>query len=172
MPTRVVAAVLLSLALAVPAAAQSDLVAAVLLRVNVGDTVTVVDDRGARIRGRLIDTTATDLILQTDQRSRLAVPASGVREILRRGDSLNNGVLIGLGIGATIGLVGGLTVWDERTGNPPTSYVLMFSGLFAGLGAVVDAVIQRDRVVFRAPGLTVGPILDRGRRGFVVAVRW
>jgi hypothetical protein len=173
MRVRSLAAVVLVLLLAPAAHAQApESFAALPLRVNLGDTLTVVTDDGRRTRGRLIGITPAELVLRTDRARSVSLPAAGIREVAKRGrDSLTNGALVGLGAGAALGLAGGLMGWDD-TGNPAGSYALLFAGFFSGVGTLVDAAIRHDTIVFRAPAVSLRPLVGPARRGLVVVLRW
>src|SRR5687767_14202605 len=67
-------------------------------------TVHVLDDAGAETTGRLLQLTPDALVLLVDGTER-RFDAARVRRIERRGDSLKNGALIGLGIGTGMGLL-------------------------------------------------------------------
>jgi hypothetical protein len=51
----------------------------------------------------------------------------------------------------------------------------VFGGLGTAVGVGIDALIHRDREIYRRGGgalATVGPVLGRGLRGAVVSVTW
>jgi len=96
------------------------------------------------------------------------VPATEVREIARRGDSVMNGLLIGAAFGA--GAVAGASS-DCEEPYPgygvcitPAVGAVTFSMVYGGIGALIDHFIKGRTVVFRAqrtefrlsPGFSVG----------------
>jgi hypothetical protein len=57
-----------------------------------------------------------------------------------------------------------------------TTGVLFCTGLGAAIGAGIDALITRQRVIYQRPatgdGVSVSPFIGRGRRGAAVSVRF
>ena len=95
---------------------------------------------------------------------------------LQRRDSLWNGVLIGAGLGALAGAVGGQAALEcsECAGfNVPLTFGVIGAGVGAGIGAGIDALRHSHSA---APGtygrVTVMPLLGRGRRAVVAAFRF
>ena len=144
------------------------------LRLNQGDSVLVTDSDGRRLRGRIVDLSASTLALETD----------GLRRELNRGDvsmiqrrerdSLTNGAAIGFGSGLAIivGLFARHGVLDDA------GVVFFYSSLFgaagAGIGAGLDALHEEPQVVYRsAPSnrrLAVSPVLSPERQGVSVSL--
>ena len=67
-----------------------------------GDGVYVTDGAGQRIKGRISDVSSTGLVLIGGQ-DRWTLASSDVRQIERE-DSVANGILIGVGVGAGLGV--------------------------------------------------------------------
>ena len=88
-------------------------------------SVYVLDAQGIETKGRLVNWTGSQIVLQTDIGQRIFKPGEAVRLDLR-GDSLKNGALIGLGVGLAMGNLA------EHWGL----------SLTIGLGAVVSAVLS------------------------------
>ena len=144
------------------------------LRLNQGDTVTVTDSDGRRLRGRIVDLSASTLALQTD----------GLRRELNRGDisaiqrrerdSLGNGAAIGFASGVAI-IVG---LFAHHGGLDHAGIVFFYSSLFgaagAGIGAGLDALHEESPVIYRtAPSnrrLAVSPVVSPERQGVSVSL--
>jgi hypothetical protein len=152
-------------------------------RLKIGDTVYVTDAQGREIKGRIEAIGNDALTLKNVVSSWLGsgkvqvVAAADVREV-RHGkrDSLVNGTLVGLGVGA----LGGMLLGAEQ--NDFSSEEAAFGALvFGGLGAIgglgVDYAIGHYRVlVYRAPGasgsarLSIGPVITPRMKGVAVSL--
>ncbi len=110
------------------------------------------DDRQS-IRGRIAEITADSLLL--DGTRPVRVPLASLRQIDRVGDSLANGAALGAGIGggATLALIAktcsNSNCADTSASQDP-QLVLAGSLVGAGVGAIIDAAIDRRRTVYRA----------------------
>lgn len=146
------------------------------LLVRPGDTVVVTDTAGREIRGRIAELSPQTLGLAMDgaRRDLLEVDVVTIRQ--RRGDSLGNGALWGLGIGAGLALVGMAATCSDCFHE---GWALLVTGLYGGMGAGigvgVDALITRPSVVYeRRPALGarlgLAPILAPGRKGALVSI--
>ena len=144
-----------------------------------GDRVTVTDDSGRNLTGRIIDLSPSTLSLKA-RGARLDLRAAEVSFIRqRRPDPLRNGALIGLGVGA---IPAAYLSWlahgyaHNEGGQSAASGVAGWSLLLAaGIGAGVDALIQRSHVIYGPTGaaqrrLTVSPLLSGHRRGVAVSL--
>ena len=131
-----------------------------------GDGVYVTDGAGQRIKGRISDVSSTGLVLIGGQ-DRWTLASSDVRQIERE-DSVANGILIGVGVGA------GLGVWSCGDGcYQGAKQVLLYSALGLGIGWGIDAVMRKT--LYRAPAsarLTVSPVLSTERAGAQMSLRW
>ena len=144
-----------------------------------GDRVTVTDNNGRSMKGRIIELS----------RSTLSLDARGARHDLhaddvslirqRRQDTLRNGALIGLGVGAIPAAYLSLLAHGyahNEGGESAASGVAGWSLLLAaGIGAGVDALIRRSHVIYGPTGaaqrrLTVSPLLSGHRRGVAVSL--
>ena len=140
--------------------------------VKPGDTLTVTDGTGGRLRGKLMDVSASSLELDVAGTRRL-FQDTDVATIEKRGaDSLKNGALIGL---VTAGAIFG-PAFGALTGEwgAAVAVGLMYSGIGAGIGVGIDALIEGERVVYAASRpkttVSVAPAPRRSGRGVVLSV--
>jgi hypothetical protein len=176
----VVAAVVIAAAVR-PAAAQDTPVAHTFEQLQIlvqpSDTLTVTDDAGRQLRGRLLELSRTTLVLEVyGERTELTPDA--VRTIKqRRSDSLRNGALWGLVAGAAYGAtaVAMTGAEDESLGETMALAALVFGGVGTGAGVGIDALIRTNQVIYLRPlgiaesRLRISPILTRDRRGVLMA---
>ena len=141
-----------------------------------GDTLTVTDTSGSRVRGKLSQLSPSSLILDVSGAMR-EFRSGEVDRIEKRGaDSLNNGALTGLAIGGGLGaLVIGASVSDADPGWLALA-ALLYGGLGAGIGAGVDALIEGPRIIYAGPRaakttVSVSPILRGQRKGILLSFR-
>lgn len=138
-----------------------------------GDLVTVTDDRGRNLGGRILDLSPSTLSLEYTG-ARIDLRADQVSTIRhRRFDSLQNGTVIGLGIAAVP--VSLLALVAANEGGVHAPFVLLWLGVGGGIGAGVDALIRESRVIYGPTGtsrkrLTVAPLLSAHRRGVAVSL--
>lgn len=144
------------------------------LLVRAGDTVTVRDARSVETTGRIAVLSPTVLTLAARGTTRDFSEKDVVAVRQRRSDSLSNGALWGLVIGA--GLAGTLVAVDCSTEDcdPIVGIAIPFyGGLGAGIGVGVDALIRKTHVIFQRAGgsarLSPVPIVGRGRRGVALS---
>ena len=144
------------------------------LQLNQGDSVTVTDSDGRRLRGRIVDLSASTLALQVD----------GLRRDLNRGDisavqrrerdSLKNGAAIGFASGVAV-LVG-LAVLPDGDLNPTGFMIVgsLFGAAGAGIGAGLDALHEETQVIYRTTPsnrrLAVSPVVSLERQGVSVSL--
>lgn len=150
-----------------------------ILKVKQGDTVWMTNAAGRQAEGVVqgVDPSAlTVLVSGREEQWTL----SDTREIWRRGDSLRNGVLVGLLAGAGAGLLGGLGVSASsfgEGGSPAPALAGMTALGAAGgaaLGAWFDSMRQGRTLVHRntAAAVRVTPTVSRDARGVQMAVRF
>ena len=150
-----------------------------ILKVKHGDMVSMTDTAGRQAEGvvRGVGPSAlTVLVNGREEQWRLAE----TREIWRGGDSLRNGVLIGMLAGAGAGLLGGYalgSLYENETGSGSEAFLGMFAlGLGGGgaIGAAFDAMHKGRTLVHRqsTPAVLVVPRVSRDVRGVQLAVRF
>jgi hypothetical protein len=147
--------------------------------VKPGDKLTVVDDSGQRVEGKVSSLSASALSLTVSGATRQFL-STEVNSIEKRGpDSLKNGALIGLAIGAGIGAAGMIAL--AATADDPGPFiavgVLMYGGIGAGIGTGFDALIEGRRVIYAKSGsagstVTVAPMFTGSRKGVRVSLRF
>src|SRR5205085_11215671 len=101
-------------------------------------SVYVMDAQGIETKGKLVNWTSSQIVLQTDIGQRIFKPGEAVRLDLR-GDSLKNGALIGLGVGLAMGGVGAAACID--CGATRAALVATMAGLYTLVGVGIDALI-------------------------------
>ena len=138
---------------------------------DAGDRVVVTDTVGRVVEGQVVDMSASALSLRV-QGLRVDLSEAEVSVIRQRHrDSLQNGTLWGLLSGAA---AAGIAMAVEE--GHPTAQLIGFSiasAAGAGIGAMVDAGIQGNRVVYSVKSerrVRVSPLLTRDRRGVVLSL--
>ena len=180
--TGAAAAVIVLIAGSAKAQSVSDSFDALQGRVNSGTRVVVKDQTGRETEGVLTSLTASGIALTVgnDQRQ---WSADEVRELRRRGDSVKNGALIGMGIGLGAGFVGGMAMgaWMSNEGGNAAGAFLAMSALGAGIGAAAgagfDGLRQGQTVLFRRSSsghgsVSVAPVLTPTVRALHVSMRF
>ena len=128
--------------------------------VHRGEIVSVTDQGGTKVKGRVakISATSIDLLVNDDSRK---WAASDVARITQRRGHAGRGALIGLAFGAGYGVLLVLTDGEcqnygyEGCGRQDVADALclaaFFGGLGAGAGAAIGAAIRPERVLYAAP---------------------
>jgi hypothetical protein len=162
----------LDVAVAAPAVeAQEPATSLDQLRVLVkpGDTVTVTDETGRETRGKIASLSPSSLELAVDGGVRSF--AEGNLRVVRqrRSDSLLNGTLWGLAIGAGVGLTSGFDGdgYDIAYGLGGAA---VYGGIGAGIGVGIDAALKSNQTILFNPArsqasLTLRPVMKNGRVG-------
>ena len=138
--------------------------------------VTVVDTQLRRFQGTIDDASESLLLLRTGSEIR-RFEAAEIRSVhVRREDSLVNGTLLGAAVG---GGSTSLLFLDNECRDDPVCYkaVVVYAGLGALAGLVIDALIHGTTVVYSAASqsqrpLRVVPMSGGGRRGIGVMIRF
>lgn len=148
--------------------------------VRQGETVSVQDVAGRISQGRIVALSDTLLILRGATFTR-DFPEDQVLAITqRRQDSLGNGALIGLAVGAGFAMATVVSSCGDDgwinlcEGSTALALAGIWGGLGAGIGAGVDAVIVHSRAVYRAPrrdgSFRILPIFSPNRAGVLVSM--
>jgi hypothetical protein len=101
-----------------------------------GETVFVTDDVGQRVRGTLLRTTPSTIVM-LDHGTEREFSTGRVRSIARRGDPVFDGAAIGAAVGIAAGARDG--AWSA----------LLLGGTYAGIGALVDAGLHGRTTIYR-----------------------
>lgn len=152
------------------------------LLVRTGDKVTVIDHAGQKTSGRITDLSPTSLALMVDGRPREWREAEVATITKRHGDSLANGALIGLGVGAgfaavAIGISAADDIYDDVNAGEVAAVIAIYGGIGAGIGTGIDALISRHRVIFErksgpAVSLMITPQFGPARAGARLSIRF
>ena len=141
----------------------------------------MIDDQGQEIHGKVRTMSSTILTLDRNG-SATEIPLDRIAQIARPNDGLGNGALIGLGAGAAFGLLASTAGTDTCEGYPTpcgsgwvVGSTLVFGAIGAAIGVGVDALVHRDRVIYRRESrrqTRVAPVVAPGLGGAVVSVSW
>jgi hypothetical protein len=144
--------------------------------VRPGLTVSIVDDEGRQVDGRVMNVSAEAIRLSLHGTSEEIRFDRIVR--IDKPDSLKNGALIGLGVGLSLG-ISGATMQAGGPGGNEAKWVLasILSNSVACtlLGTGLDALVDSRRTLYERGRRTqagVTPIVGRGVRGAGVSVSW
>ncbi len=174
---RVALAVVVAVLLMRPSAATAQNVPSfsdLALRLNVGDSVRIDDLEGGRHAGTVIRISPEELVIDGPGDGRQFTATSTAR-VARRGDPVWTGALIGFIPGYFMGAQFVLGFSDQKE---PLSTFLIAGGLVgaagAGIGAVIDALHQGTKEIYRAEAtrVVVWPVVSRQAVGASVTMRW
>lgn len=144
---------LMTLALAAPAAAQE----------NYKQVWVTQSDSGEVVRGRLVALSGQTLAILTADSRRVEVPLDRVLRIETRGDSLKNGAIIGGAILGALSIVG-------CQGLSSPSQCVAASAFNVGIGAIigigVDALNDGRTALYVKPAATATPPAPAARLQF------
>jgi hypothetical protein len=160
-------------------------------QVKEGQKVSITDDQGYEFNGRITAITADALTVTSKEAPPMVVPYAQIVRIDRPHDTLDNGALIGLAFGAALAFVAmadeahrsctpDMGPWGDDDCSDPTGAGYIGGALFAGglglaVGVGVDALIRRDRGIYRRgekAQVGLSAVLARGKRGAVLSMSW
>ena len=128
-----------------------------------GDRVRVIETGGASLEGRIVDVTPQTVILRSGGNQTRSLSSVSIAEIRRRSpDKWWNGLLIGAGAGAALGLLVDVAEGDPCE-EPGASFACIdFSPLFVpvfsvvgtAVGGLTDLFISRYDTVYQNPSAT------------------
>ena len=142
--------------------------------VTTGMKVSVVNDDGRRVEGRVVEHSQESLCLSLDGSSQ-EIPIDRIVRI-EKPDSLKNGALVGLGIGLAVGTLGAVL---SSSGNIEPEWML--AGIayqtvaWTLLGTGIDAMFNHRRTLYERGGrlqARVSPVVGHGVRGAAVSLAW
>ena len=132
-----------SLGAAQPAQSFQDLA----LRVNLDDRLRVEDQSGVRTTGRLTRLTLDEIAIQTDAGEQRFTSVA-VREVVVRRSSRRKGVLVGAGVGATVGALA--ACWGPEREECADATILL-GGVGAGVGLALSTLVALATIVHPSP---------------------
>ena len=134
-----------------------------------GQALVVTDQNRTKVTGRLVSVSATELTITTKTGDMRTFQAVSVREI-RPPDPWWTGALIGGGIAAIPASLAAANA--NEPGAFPAALVVI--GVFAGIGAGIDALIPAPVLYssLRQGIVTIAPIVNRDRQGVQLAWRF
>ncbi len=139
-------------------------------KLQFGESIQVTQFSGERFDGRFGGIYGTSLILLSDGPAQ-EIPETAIRQVkARRADSLWNGALIGLGIGAgiTAGMV--IVLSDEEVQRRDKLGVAMTAAIGAGAGAFIDRLFKGYSSVFEMPRISTRFTITKERKAFGLSV--
>ena len=151
-------------------------------RLRTGDTVMVTDKNGQVVKGKVVDLSASSLVLRTQGETRDVQAATVTAITWQRPHSLKKGALTGLVIGAAVAVVvialpaGDCTDCEDVAGAKALLAAISI-GAGAGIGCAVGAATPgKEVLVYRAPSspsagrISIAPILTPRRQGVAIRV--
>jgi hypothetical protein len=125
-------------------------------------SVYVTDALGRETKGRLVNWTGSQIVLQTEGGERVFKPGEAVRLDLR-GDSLKNGALIGLTVGVVMGALAGAGC---DCGGGDVAIMLFSGGIYTLMGVGIDALVPGRTPMWNAgqPAQPAQPAQQRSAR--------
>jgi hypothetical protein len=149
----------------------------------VGESITVTDETGHELAGKISELSPTSLTLLVDRQPRTFSENQVRRVQQRRFDSLWNGVLIGGGVGAAVGLAS-VIYWliadpNECRGGPCMQDMLGPTIIGSLVGVGVDVAIKTNLTVYQSPSSrrsmqsrTAVLLVAQGRKGAGLTIRF
>jgi hypothetical protein len=118
-----------------------------------GETISVIDRSGAAVKGRVVKITDDAITLSVHGQPQ-TVNGSDVGWITRRRGNAGRGALIGLAVGATVGVFTYLNDSACESCGPDAGFAFllaaMFGGIGGGIGAGVGAAIHSEEMLYAA----------------------
>jgi hypothetical protein len=150
---------------------------AIASAVKAGQKVSIVDDHGRTIEGR-VDGISEETLRVSVRKATEEIPLNRIVRI-DRPDSLRNGTFIGMGIGLASGLIGyGFNSNDG--GSKPAivaGAVVGHTLVWTAIGTAVDALFNHNETLYERGDRSrvqarVLPVLGGGTRGAAVSLTW
>jgi hypothetical protein len=122
------------------------------LELSRGSTVTVEDSSGSRMVGTLLGLEGESLLLRVSTKEQ-RIDRDLIRRVTSgRRDSLKNGILTGVLVGAGMAAVSSCRINDRKCGVGGRAAFLGFgAGLWGAIGAEIDRSVDRRRTLYEAP---------------------
>lgn len=137
-------------------------------RLRTGDRVWVKIDTNDIRTGRVLRVTSGTLTLAVDGAEE-SIPISRIWRVQRKQNGIVLGMLIGAGVGFALGLP--IAAIGANEGTEVTSPLLFMTGVGAAVGTGIDALVWRKRTVYTSwqSGLVVRPSGGTDRVGVIVS---
>ena len=143
--------------------------------VKVGTTVSVIDDHGCEIKGRVDSASdrALHLLVKKDRRE---IPFDSIVRI-EKPDGVKNGALAGFLVGVSLGIMGGF-VDGQGSGRRANFIVVSAIGngiIWTGLGTAIDAMINTRRTLYERGSESharITPMVGPRTVGAAISVNW
>jgi hypothetical protein len=143
-----------------------------------GDTVVVTDETGRTTKGTVSDLTGSALTLTVGKETPTQVFTPDRTTRIVRRDSLQEGILIGLGAGVVVSWTmirstcGPPGFDPECSANMFVATVPLSLGVGGGVGALVDAAIRKTVYRSQRSQVTFVPVVSGDQRGALVSIGW
>jgi hypothetical protein len=144
-----------------------------------GDKVTVTDASGREMKGRFLGIEGTRLRMSYEDGARVFEAAEVRRVDKRQSDSMLNGTLIGLGIGAAFAGVAWASICADDGCDGGAGWIVASVALYgaagAGVGALIDALVTKKHTLYRAAGSTsvsLAPVITPKSQRVLLTVRF
>lgn len=142
-----------------------------------GEAIYLTDDTGHTTKGRVSDVTSSSLAMQVGNDTRVFTLERTRR--IEHGDSLANGIMLGVVAGAAAGYgwvsaeCGPPGFDPECAANAGIVLIPITAGIGAGVGALVDGVIRKTLYQSsRGSRVALVPVVSRDQRGMRVSIGW
>jgi hypothetical protein len=173
-PSAPAAALVITMLACSPAAAQTS-GERIPDTVKTGQKVSVIDQDGRQIDGRVEGITEEALRVSLRKGSE-EIPLSRIVRI-DRPDSLKNGALIGLGVGVGNSVI--MAIAASQSEHVHWNVVVAATAFnlvgYTALGTSIDAIFKNKRTLYergRRTQARVSPVVGRGVRGAALSVTW
>jgi hypothetical protein len=146
-------------------------------QIRTGATVSIVDEAGTVRQGRVESVSDQTIRLK---KKRGAIDEIAAEDIVRveKPDGLRNGALIGLAVGAGLGMAGGFSDGQGRGRRGSFVPVAILGNLVicTALGTALDAIFNHRRTLYERGGrrteTNVTPVMGSRAGGAVLHVSW
>lgn len=125
-------------------------------------TVYLETTAGHDVSGKLLALSEREVVILAGSDER-RFELANLKRVQRKGDSVKNGAIVGALIGVAMGILsGGLADCVDSNGNvggcgvgSRLGFVALSSGIYAGAGAGIDALIPGRTTLYEAPRATI-----------------
>ena len=147
-----------------------------------GREVWITTTSGSRLKVRVGSVGQTGLSVTGTSGQGQTVRFDEITRIQKVSHRLRTGTIVGLAVGAGLGLLGTAACTIDTYGDPGcfTSFLLTYAGIGAGIGALGGAIRNHtnrdDDTVYvagvRTTTVTFAPIVSRTRKGAALSITW